>query len=329
MVSFKNTFEYKLIYIFRINDERHKGLVKIGDASVDAKNWKDLSPNCPTLNNAAKNRINEYTRTAGISYELLHTEIAVYFNNKNELKAFRDYDVSAVLVSSGIKKKNFNDIKGKALEWYETDLATAINAIKAVKENRHSLQSKEISKDRNPIVFRPDQTQAIEQSVQYLQKGNRMLWNAKMRFGKTLCALEVVNRMQFKKTIILTHRPVVNEGWFEDFDKIFYDTNYKFGSKKNGLNFQNLIKEAENFVYFASIQDLRGSQTVGGKFDKNDEIFSIDWDFVVIDEAHEGTLTDLGSAVLENIIKRKDGTESKTLMLSGTPFNIIDNLSPL
>lgn len=327
MVSFKNTFEYKLIYIFRINDERHKGLVKIGDASVDAKNWKDLSPNCPTLNNAAKKRINEYTRTAGVSYELLHTEIAVYSNNKNELKAFRDYDVSAVLVSSGIKKKSFNDIKGKALEWYETDLATAINAIKAVKENRHSLQGKEISKDRNPIVFRPDQTQAIEQSVQYLQKGNRMLWNAKMRFGKTLCALEVVKRMQFKKTIILTHRPVVNEGWFEDFDKIFYDTDYKFGSKKNGLSFQNLVKEAENFVYFASIQDLRGSQTVGGKFDKNDEIFSIDWDFVVIDEAHEGTLTDLGSAVLENIIKRKDGTESKTLMLSGTPFNIIDNFS--
>lgn len=327
MVSFKNTFEYKLIYIFRINDERHKGLVKIGDASVDAKNWKDLSPNCPTLNNAAKKRINEYTRTAGVSYELLHTEIAVYSNNKNELKAFRDYDVSAVLVSSGIKKKSFNDIKGKALEWYETDLATAINAIKAVKENRHSLQGKEISKDRNPIVFRPDQTQAIEQSVQYLQKGNRMLWNAKMRFGKTLCALEVVKRMQFKKTIILTHRPVVNEGWFEDFDKIFYDTEYKFGSKKNGLSFQNLVKEAENFVYFASIQDLRGSQTVGGKFDKNDEIFSIDWDFVVIDEAHEGTLTDLGSAVLENIIKRKDGTESKTLMLSGTPFNIIDNFS--
>ena len=327
MVSFKNTFEYKLIYIFRINDERHKGLVKIGDASVDNKNWKDLSPNCHTLNNAAKKRINEYTRTAGISYELLHTEIAVYLNNKNELKAFRDYDVSAVLIASGIKKKDFNDIKGKPLEWYETDLATAINAIKAVKENRHSLKGKEISKDRNPIIFRPDQTKAIEQSVQYLQKGNRMLWNAKMRFGKTLCALEVVKRMQFKKTIILTHRPVVNEGWFEDFDKIFYDTDYKFGSKKNGLSFQNLVKEAENLVYFASIQDLRGSQTVGGKFNKNDEIFSIDWDFVVIDEAHEGTLTDLGSAVLENIIKRKDGTESKTLMLSGTPFNIIDNFS--
>ena len=240
MENFKNTFEYKLIYIFRINDERHKGLVKIGDASIDAKDWQNLSPNCFALNNAAKKRIDSYTRTAGIKYELLYTEIAVCKNKKNELKAFRDYDVSAVLIASGIKKKNFDDLKGKPIEWYETDLSTAINAIKAVKENRHSLQGKEISKDRNPIIFRPDQQQAIEQSVQYLQKGNRMLWNAKMRFGKTLCALEVVKRMQFKRTIILTHRPVVNEGWFEDFDKIFYDTNYKLVARKMVLVFKIL-----------------------------------------------------------------------------------------
>ena len=327
MLNFRNTFEYKLIYIFRINDARHKGLVKVGDASIDAKDWQSFSPNCDLLNNAARKRIDSYTRTAGIKYELLHTEVAVFKNKNNEIKAFRDYDVSAVLTASGIKKKDFDDLKGKPLEWYETDLETAKNAIKAVKSNRHSLSGEEITKDRNPIIFRPDQTKAIEQSVQYLQKGSRMLWNAKMRFGKTLCALEVVKRMQFKRTIILTHRPVVNEGWFEDFDKIFYDTNYKFGSKKNGLSFQNLVKEANNFVYFASIQDLRGSKMVGGNFDKNDEVFSIDWDFVVIDEAHEGTLTDLGTAVLENIIKRKDGTDSKTLMLSGTPFNIIDEFT--
>ncbi len=324
MIEFKNTFEYKLIYIFRINDKRHKGLVKVGDTSVDAKDWKDLPPNCFLLNKAAKERIDGYTRTAGISYELLHTEIAVFQNKDNELKAFRDYDVGEVLTASGINKKQFEDIRGKALEWYETDLETAKNAIRAVKENRHSLNSNEITKNRNPVIFRPDQKLAIEQSEKYLQKGDRMLWNAKMRFGKTLCALEVVKRMKFRKTIILTHRPVVNEGWYDDFDKIFYDTDYKFGSKKNGLSFENLVNEAENFVYFASIQDLRGSKKVGGNFDKNNEIFSIDWDFVVIDEAHEGTLTTLGTAVLENIIKRTDGTNSKTLLLSGTPFNIID-----
>ena len=42
-----------------------------------------------------------------------------------------------------------------------------------------------------------------------------MLWNAKMRFGKIICALEVVRQMDFHKTIILTHRPVVNEGFLK------------------------------------------------------------------------------------------------------------------
>ena len=59
-----------------------------------------------------------------------------------------------------------------------------------------------------------------------------MLWNAKMRFGKTLSALQVVKEEEFKRTLILTHRPVVDKGWFEDFGKIFYDRkDYHYGSK--------------------------------------------------------------------------------------------------
>ena len=33
-IKFSNTFEYKLIYIFRINDSFHKGALKIGDATI-------------------------------------------------------------------------------------------------------------------------------------------------------------------------------------------------------------------------------------------------------------------------------------------------------
>ena len=32
--DFESTFEYKLIYIFRVNDEKHSGCLKIGDATV-------------------------------------------------------------------------------------------------------------------------------------------------------------------------------------------------------------------------------------------------------------------------------------------------------
>ena len=77
--------------------------------------------------------------------------------------------------------------------------------------------------------------------------------------------------MKFKKTIILTHRPVVNEGWYEDFTKIFYNMDYIYGTKVNGDSIESLNKQGKNFIFFASIQDLRGSKIVGGKFNKNNE----------------------------------------------------------
>ena len=47
------------------------------------------------------------------------------------------------------------------------------------------------------------------------------------------------------------------------------------------------------------MQDLRGSELVGGNFNKNDEVFASPWDLVIIDEAHEGTKTELGEAVVK------------------------------
>ncbi|MEG1551912.1 MAG: hypothetical protein RR355_06550, partial [Oscillospiraceae bacterium] len=104
---FETSFEYKLIYIFRINDEKHKNLLKIGDATIKTEESIDrLSPNCKLLNQAAKDRIKQYTNTAGVTVELLHTELAVYTvvdsaTGLSVLKAFRDYHVHSVLVNSG------------------------------------------------------------------------------------------------------------------------------------------------------------------------------------------------------------------------------------
>ena len=64
--------------------------------------------------------------------------------------------------------------------------------------------------------------------------------------------------------------------------KIFYDTDdYLFGSKRKdkGVSLEELEKSGKNYVYFASIQDLRGSDLVGGKFDKNEEVFETEWDY--------------------------------------------------
>lgn len=325
MNAFLTTFEYKLIYIFRINDEAHKGLLKIGEATFNTdKLLSDLIPNCNTLNVAAKKRINQYTTTAGITYELLYTELAqrkVVENGKTIIRAFNDHDVHKVLERSNIKRHYF-DTQNKANEWFRVDLETAKKAITAVKEGRASLTTSELSEGKSPIVFRPEQIEAINRTIKLFKTSDQMLWNAKMRFGKTLSALQVAKICGFKHVLIMTHRPVVSDGWYDDFDKIFYDTDYIFGSKTKGEDIKNLIDTDKKFVYFASMQDLRGSEVVGGKFDKNDEIFLMEWDFVVIDEAHEGTLTKLGQAVIDTIKELSDNP--KILRLSGTPFNLLD-----
>ena len=323
--AFKSAFDYKVIYAFTVDDDKHKGLIKIGDATLHSDASIDsLPPNCRALNQAALARIKKYTNTVGVTPNLLHTELAIKTREKDGstlLKAFRDHEVHRVLENSGIKKAKIDDTTGR--EWYRIDIETAIEAIAAVKKNYANLSNSSVT-EFIPIVFRPEQKEAIKRTVKQFKKGDRMLWNAKMRFGKTLSALEVIRQCKYKKSIILTHRPVVNDGWYEDFTKIFHHgTGYRYGSKNNGYSVEDLVKTDDNFIYFASIQDLRGSEAVGGRFGKNNDIFDTIWDCVIVDEAHEGTKTALGDDTIKAIVK-EDLHKTKLLALSGTPFNIMD-----
>ena len=323
-MEYFSNLKAKLIYVFRIPDAEHTDCVKIGEATFEDGNIT-LPPNSSALNKAARARIDQYTKTAGISYELLHTEIAIFIRN-GKLGAVNDKEVHDVLLRSGVKRKDFQHVSG-ANEWFCCDLETAKKAISAVKEGRKALQGYEIFTGQSPIVFRPEQREAIDKTLKQFKKGNQMLWNAKMRFGKTLSALQVVKEHgDFRRVLILTHRPVVDAGWFEDFGKIFYDSpSWSYGSKNKGDSFLSLERRARhseaNYIYFDSMQDLRGSELVGGNFDKNNDIFSTPWDLIIVDEAHEGTQTELGKAVMAELTKEK----TKVLRLSGTPFNLLDD----
>ena len=324
MATFESSLKARLIYVYAIPDDAHRNCLKIGETTLDEDNGSEITPNCELLNRAARKRIDGQTRTAGIAYQLLHTESTVFIRS-GAIGTFNDKQVHEILRRSGIKKKEFPGVSGRADEWYCCDLETAKKAIVAAKQGRSSLQANEISEEHTPIIFRPEQSSAIEKTIKRFRHGNKMLWNAKMRFGKTLSALQVVKEEGYRRTIILTHRPVVDEQWFEDFGKIFYDApTYHYGSRDKGESFhslERLYKRGESYVYFASMQDLRGSEQVGGKFDKNNEIFSTDWNLVIVDEAHEGTQTELGQNVIGELWKG----ETKLLELSGTPFNLFDN----
>ncbi|RUS50869.1 type II restriction endonuclease, partial [Kurthia sp. 3B1D] len=304
--DYYQTFNFKVIYIFSIPHASHKGRLKIGDTVFEGNPYDKEA-----MKAAVKQRIDQYTKTADIEYNLLHFDLAV----TNKGKAFRDYDVHSVLKRSGIKQTSTT----KGREWFEIDLDTAIAAIEAVKKGESSLGQIKATTHMEQIIFRPEQEKAIVETLASIDKGKtKKLWNAKMRFGKTVSALELVKRAGFKKTIIITHRPVVSAGWFEDFHKIF-NNDYRFGSNHKGESFTNLINGANPFVYFASMQDLRGSVKVGGDHEKNDLIFETKWDCVIVDEAHEGNKTPLAKAVHKNLER------SFTLELSGTPFNLFED----
>ena len=325
MATFESSLKSKLIYVFAINDERHKDCLKIGETTIDEDDGSDLFNNAESLREAAHKRIRQYTKTAGIAYQLLYTEISIFVRS-GMIMTFNDKQVHKVLERSGIKRKEFEGVTG-ADEWYCCDLETVKKAIAAVKRGETSLHPSDITQGQSPIIFRPEQQEAINKTRKRFKKGNQMLWNAKMRFGKTLSALQVVKEEEYVRTLILTHRPVVDKGWFEDFGKIFYDSpHYHYGSRNQGELFgklEQLASKGNKYVYFASMQDLRGSEQVGGKFDKNNEIFKTPWDLVIVDEAHEGTKTELGQNVLKELIKE----HTKVLQLSGTPFNLFDDYS--
>ena len=209
------------------------------------------------------------------------------------------------------------------------------------------------------IELRQEQNEAIKDTMDYFgkafapKKGKKddasagspkFLWNAKMRFGKTLSALELLKQMGVRRTLIVTHRPAVKDQWREDFNKIFTDelaAKSRFGYRldhesqedrkrklaEGVLEFDELRRfadqsEENQIVFFVSMQYLRLSSKVGGgdTSKTKEKILDADWDMVIIDEAHEGTKTDRGENVIEYLAK----PGVMTLHLSGTPFNIYE-----
>lgn len=306
----------KLIYIQSVDNssgglDLYNGTQKIGDSSIPSDLLEvDLSPNSAFLRQQADKRARKYMQTSGLPYQVGWAELA-YIQSTGGW--FRDHAVHQVLERSGYPRADF--LTGQ--EWFKVDLETAKKAIKAVKEGKLSLDELSTPAEAGLIQLRPSQQAAIDKTKRTFRSKADMLWNAKMRFGKTLTTLQLIKDMSFKKVLLMTHRPVVKDSWFEDFSKMkMGEAGYRYGSVDKGEKLEKLKSGDTPFIYFASIQYLRHS---GGKTNLKN-FADIDWDFIVIDEAHEGTQTELNGHVMKEI--RKEST--KVLELSGTPFNLLN-----
>jgi hypothetical protein len=82
---------------------------------------------------------------------------------------------------------------------------------------------------------------------------------------------------------------------------------------------ESLAQELSSCIEFVSLQDLKGSLYFGGQHDKLKELVNMQWELLVIDEAHEGVDTSKTDVAFHQI-KR-----NHTLHLSGTPFKALAN----
>lgn len=132
----------------------------------------------------------------------------------------------------------------------------------------------------------------------------------------------------------MTNRPAIANSWFSDYAKFLgSESGYLFVSEVDALKGKRgvltreeythflLGKDSENVkcIEFVSLQDMKGSIYFGGQYDKLGEVANMEWDILVIDEAHEGVDTYKTDVAFDRI-KRKF-----TLHLSGTPFKALAN----
>lgn len=325
-MSIKYTItQSRLLYVLTINDRKHANLLKVGEVFVD--NDVADNPNKQVLFKAVRDVLDKRSYMQGVTYHIEHVECTTY---AQETKCYKADDVYRTLAAMNVPQQSLNRYKGDDADiWFACNIDKVHEAIKKIKNGQGA--------GFGAIKFRPEQDKAITETVSHFSKqnGKAFLWNAKMRFGKTLSGLEVAKQMDYKSTLIITHRPVVDKGWHEDFHKIFGDQEdiYSYATRMSdedstGEDFYSLKKKVDagkkRMVFFVSMQYLRLSQYVGGKernFDPlKKAIMEYDWDFVMVDEAHEGIEAAAGVRVMSKL--KKENT--RILSLSGTPFNLLD-----
>ena len=283
---------------------RHNGWTKIGytEQNVDT-------------------RLKQQMHTADVEYKLEWHGNATY---EDTGETFHDTDFHGYLRKLDIVSK-------PGTEWFEIEPSPAHQRFYEFREN-HGIVGDALA----PVEYRlrDEQERASEKTVDYahLHERGEFLWNAKPRFGKTLTSYDFCKRIGAQKILIVTNRPAIANSWYDDY--------VKFVGSESGLAFISSISTLQGkpyclsreqyrkgfnngvpkgFIEFVSLQDLKGAIDFGGKYDKLAHVAELEWDVLIIDEAHEGVDTFKTDVAFDHI-KRKF-----TLHLSGTPFKAIAN----
>lgn len=280
-------------------------------------------------------RIKQQTHTVGVHAKKEWQGNAIFEDGSG--KAFKDHDFHAYLRKNDVKQPmdlgNEYFSSDDRNEWFYIGAKESEGMFHEFRLNHGILQA---SDTVVPYTLRDEQKEAVALTKKYHETHDdgEYLWNAKPRFGKTLAVYDFAKKIDAQTVLIVTNRPAIANSWYDDYVRFLgKESGYSFVSEVDSLKgkkyvitrseYADLItREESKCIEFVSLQDMKGSVYFGGRIDKLREIskkHGMNWDLLVIDEAHEGVDTYKTDVAFEQI-KRKF-----TLHLSGTPFKALAN----
>ena len=303
------------IYAYRDKNPSYDGFLKVGFTARNVEGR--VAQQYPTK------------RPGELPYEILLEESAVWSDGGS----FTDHDIHRYL-----RKRGFRNPAG---EWFECEVDDVLAAILAVREG--------IDNDDNrtqDFKMRPEQAAAVEKTARYFSSFKdegtnetpHFLWNAKMRFGKTFASYQLAKRMGWKRVLVLTFKPAVQNAWEDDLKSHIDFKGWQFVSR-GGLS-EDDVDMSRPIVCFGSFQDFLGKNSAGGIKAKNEWVHATNWDCVIFDEYHYGAWRENAKELFEAEGRKEmefaegEGldyfseenmpiTTGAYLYLSGTPFRAI------
>lgn len=307
-----------MIYAYEDTNPQYRGLLKVGYTSVDVATR--VAQQYPTL------------RPGASPYRIVVSESAM----RQDGSSFLDYEVHQYL-----RRRGFANPAGEWFRCSAQDVKAAIIAVTTRQENEESRTA--------TFSMRPEQEAAVEKTAAYFKnypiesngKTPHFLWNCKMRFGKTFAAYQLAKKMGWRRILILTFKPAVQNAWEEDLMSHVDFAGWQFISRNSELSIES-ADHSRPIVCFGSFQDYLGKNSAGGIKPRNEWVHLTNWDCVILDEYHYGAWRDNAKELFENEDRREvEAAEGKAreyfdesvmpittnayLYLSGTPFRAINS----
>lgn len=307
-----------MIYAYEDTNPQYRGLLKVGYTSVDVATR--VAQQYPTL------------RPGASPYRIVVSESAM----RQDGSSFLDYEVHQYL-----RRRGFANPAGEWFRCSAQDVKAAIIAVTTRQENEESRTT--------TFSMRPEQEAAVEKTAAYFKnypiesngKTPHFLWNCKMRFGKTFAAYQLAKKMGWRRILILTFKPAVQNAWEEDLMSHVDFAGWQFISRNSELSIES-ADQSRPIVCFGSFQDYLGKNSAGGIKPRNEWVHLTNWDCVILDEYHYGAWRDNAKELFENEDRKEvEAAEGKAreyfdesvmpittnayLYLSGTPFRAINS----